>query len=386
LSGINFHGTTSNWDVEPQNTLPTGNQVHDCTFVSCANLNYQIETNLYEPGHIRPEGQSGMKIYNNVFYQKDQAEGYNADIITGYQNDGLKLYNNVFYKNDIEGEAWNFFYEMHYHRGGIEIYNNTFYGASTIDFSGTVKGKYDFGGKIYNNKFITDSIPPTNDRHQGYIDIETFTYVNDLYIYNNYFKNARTGIHINNAQISMNNIWVYNNIIEGVGNSDNGYSNGIVIESNWGDNTPTPIDNIYIYNNVITAAKNTYSGIYVSAGGDISNLNIKNNIIAGSFNYPIRINDRDLITEIDGLNINKNIFYNTLSPSISYSADLTYINRNDSNNLPNVNPLFVGGSPYNFHLQSSSSAIGAGINVNLDKDYAGNSWKNPPSIGAYEYY
>ncbi len=384
LSGVAFHGTTSSWDVAPQNILPTGNQVHDCFFKSCANL-HRTETNLWEAGHIRPEGQSGMRIYNNVFYQKDQAEGYNADIIAGYQNDGLKLYNNVFYKNDIEGDEWNFFYEMHYHRGGIEIYNNTFYGASTVDFSGTIKGKYDFGGKIYNNSFIANSIPPTNSRHQGYIDVETFTYVNDLYIYNNYFKNARTGIHINNAQISMNNIWVYNNIIEGVGNSNNSYSNGIVVESNWGDNTPTPIDNVYIYNNVITAAKNTHSGIYVSAGGDISNLNIKNNIIKGSFSYPIRITDRDLNTEINGLNINNNLFHGTSSSSISYSSDLTYNNRNDNGNLVNIDPLFVGGSPYNFRLTSSSPARSKGVYVGLDRDYAGQSWNNPPSIGAYEY-
>jgi hypothetical protein len=326
-----------------------------------------------------------MKIYNNVFYQKDQAEGYNADIIAGYQNEGLKLYNNVFHKNDIEGEEWNFFYEMHYHRGGIEIYNNSFYGASTLDFSGTIRGKYDFGARIYNNSFIANSIPPTNGRHQGYIDVETFTYVNDLYIYNNYFKYARTGIHINNAQISMSNIWVYNNIIEGVGNSDNTYSSGIVVESNWGTNTPTPISNLYIYNNVITAAKNTYSGIYVSAGGEITNLNIRNNIIRGSFSSPIRINDRDLTTRINGLNINNNLFYGTSSSSISYSSDLIYINRDDNNNIPNSDPLFVGGSPYNFHLTSSSPARGKGIYVGLDRDYAGQTWNNPPSIGAYEY-
>ena len=384
LSGVVFHGTTSSWNVEPQNIIPTGNQVHDCFFKSCANW-HRTETSLWDPGHIRLEGQSGMKIYNNVFHQKDQAEGYNADIIVGYQNDGLKLYNNEFHKNDIEGDEWNFFYEMHYHRGGIEIYNNRFYGASTVDFSGTVKGNYDFGGKIYNNSFIANSIPPTNSRHQGYIDIETFTYVNDLYIYNNYFKNARIGIHINNAQISMNNIWVYNNIIEGVGNSDNSYSYGIVVESNWADNTPTPADNIYIYNNVVTAAKNTYAGVLISAGGDISNLNIRNNIIKGGFSYPIRINDRKLTTRINGLNINNNMFHGTSSSSIYYSSGLTYSNRNDNGNLANVDPLFVGGSPYNFRLSSSSPARGKGIYVGLDRDYAGQSWNNPPSIGAYEY-
>jgi hypothetical protein len=170
-----------------------------------------------------------------------------------------------------------------------------------------------------------------------------------------------------------------------VGNSDNSYSYGIVVESNWADNTPTPADNIYIYNNVVTAAKNTYAGVLISAGGDISNLNIRNNIIKGGFSYPIRINDRKLTTRINGLNINNNMFHGTSSSSIYYSSGLTYSNRNDNGNLANVDPLFVGGSPYNFRLSSSSPARGKGIYVGLDRDYAGQSWNNPPSIGAYEY-
>jgi hypothetical protein len=56
-----------------------------------------------------------------------------------------------------------------------------------------------------------------------------------------------------------------------------------------------------------------------------------------------------------------------------------------SGNL-DVNPLFVDPKNGDFRLKAGSPAIGAGINVGLTHDYAGRPYKNPPSIGPYEYY
>ena len=50
-----------------------------------------------------------------------------------------------------------------------------------------------------------------------------------------------------------------------------------------------------------------------------------------------------------------------------------------------TDPLFTNLSTYDFTLTSSSPAIGAGTNLSLPLDYAGNSWNATPSIGAYEY-
>jgi hypothetical protein len=50
-----------------------------------------------------------------------------------------------------------------------------------------------------------------------------------------------------------------------------------------------------------------------------------------------------------------------------------------------TDPLFVSAS--DFHLQSTSLCINAGVDVGLTQDYEGRPvpWVGLPSIGAYEY-
>jgi len=55
----------------------------------------------------------------------------------------------------------------------------------------------------------------------------------------------------------------------------------------------------------------------------------------------------------------------------------------DTHSPPPSDPLFVSSSDY--HLRTGSQAIHTGVNMGLKTDYDGNSFKDPPSIGAYEY-
>jgi uncharacterized repeat protein (TIGR02059 family) len=66
-----------------------------------------------------------------------------------------------------------------------------------------------------------------------------------------------------------------------------------------------------------------------------------------------------------------NCFYNATS-NMGYGTD--YITSN---------PLFVSAAAKDFHLQSSSPAIGAGIDVGLSADFDGNAYGNPPNMGCY---
>jgi hypothetical protein len=374
--GVEFNGSASSWNTEPSNTRPINNEVGSCIFYN------NSERDGVEAGHVRIEGQDYFLLHDNSFDQTSRTIGDNGNIIAGYQNTRLKIYDNVFTKNDTDGDSWNFFVEMHYTKGEFELFRNVFNGAACYDLSGVEKGSYEYGARIYENIFQTDGLPhnDTEGYFQPYLDLESFYVSSDIYVYRNYFKHSRTAIFYDNMTSASGNFWVYSNIFENTGNADNSYSNAIQIGSRLGDYTPTALSNIYIYNNVIDAGKTTYSGINVRVIGDITNLNIRNNIFNDGFSYAIRFTT-DRTPTITGLNINNNIYYGT-GGTVSYSPSITYTSRDDSDNLPGTNPLFVSSS--DFHLQSGSPAIGAGTYVGLSRDYDNRLWNNPPSIGAYE--
>ena len=383
-SGVYFNGTVSNWDVTPTNTIPTGNEIYNCTFTDCTQ-----RTGNPTGGQVRPEGQNGMLIHDNTFDQR-YTLGENGDTFAGFQNEGLQIYNNIFYRNSYENGAYNWYAELHYNRGGFQLYNNTFNGFAAFDFSCSVVGTWDFGGRIYDNSFIAPEPAYADDHRLGFVELETYDYENDIYVYRNYFKNAVIGVHLNNIGVSANYIWIYDNIFEDIGNTRDNYSYGIKVESNWGSTppTPTPIDNLYIYNNVIDAGTSAYVGIHTYVMGTVTNQNIRNNIITGNFDYPILFDADQNGRSINTLNINNNIFYACDYNSIYYTTEITYTGRNDADNLV-ADPLFVGGSPYNFHLSGTGSpAYHAGMYVSLptgNTDYDQVAWNNPPSRGAYEY-
>jgi uncharacterized repeat protein (TIGR02059 family) len=89
-----------------------------------------------------------------------------------------------------------------------------------------------------------------------------------------------------------------------------------------------------------------------------------------------------------------NLFYNTdesqtliswhsIGYALSQWAPYKTVSRQDANSPIPSDPSFVSSSDY--HLKAGSHAIGTGVNMGLKTDYDGNAFKNPPSIGAYEY-
>jgi len=391
-SGMRFYGSNSSYNVTPTNTLPQGNEVYDCTFNNCSQ---RVGSNT--GGHIRSDCQRGLSIHHNTFTQNSRPVGYNGNTFSGYQNFGLQVHDNVFTKPDNNytesldnGYTWNFFMEFHFSHGGIDIYNNEFIGVACVDFAGTEKGEYDYGGRVYDNIFRSASggFAPYNPHNEPYLDLESFSYVNYVDVFRNKFSYGRIAIALNNITTSSTNVNIYDNIIENTGNSDNSWDNAIYISSHWAEVDPITITNVNIYHNVITAGKTTLSGINVNAVGTITNINIRNNIIYGAFSRPIRFTAPSAVT-VNTVNINNNIFYGNSNTTIYYDTDINYVNRNDSGNLAGsaYNPLFVGGNPFSYALSGTASpAYHAGYSVGIATDYYSNLFASPnPSIGAIEY-
>ena len=67
-----------------------------------------------------------------------------------------------------------------------------------------------------------------------------------------------------------------------------------------------------------------------------------------------------------------------------YFTGCTVTNATIQNNITD-DPLFVGGSPYSYKLQSTSPAIDAGLEVGLSYDYDGKPIYLLPDMGAYEF-
>ena len=120
------------------------------------------------------------------------------------------------------------------------------------------------------------------------------------------------------------------------------------------------------------------AGITLPGDGTTSNISIRNNIINGTVGAPISTFTGGSVNVIS---VENNCFYANGNSNNPNYGGLTSSSLTTANNIK-VNPLF--SSAGDFHLQSTSPCIGAGINVGLKTDYSGNLLKSPPSIGAYE--
>jgi len=375
--GVIYNGTTQSWTADPTNTS-TGNRIHNCILDNIAGVTGPA---VGTGGGVRIMGQSGFEFDHNQSIQDSRVSGENADNIKGYANKGMKVHDNYFKRRDVEA-WWNFYSEFHYSWGGFEVYDNTFVGGGTWDASGNVKGSYDFGLKIYRNSFTTTTgaAVARGDHRQPSIDIESFTYSNDIYIFNNIFTCVDVPILIENSLLGINNIHVYYNLMIEIENLTDAYSSPIIIYNTIAGSV---INDLYIYNNVMTGGSSAYAGVSVTVGEDINNLVVRNNIFQGpDMNYPARINAPTPTGYVDYFTFTNNISYGCGSNTPSISASVTVTNDNITDNITD-DPLFVGGG--NYHLQSGSPAIGAGVDVGLTEDYDGQAVNDPPEIGAYEY-
>jgi uncharacterized repeat protein (TIGR02059 family) len=259
----------------------------------------------------------------------------------------LYLYNQVIHPHDVIIDG-NTLYDG-YHTSGIDINTNA---------AGSWKNIIIRNNIFYQNTNSIDAVENPTVENIFIAEQGTLTgSVSDVYIYNNIFKNP------------------------------NYYS--ILLEH---------ASSIYIYNNTFygdNPAATTLNGGFIGMSG-AGSYTIKNNIFYNNISHSTNANFRCLaVASTTGTAISDyNLFYKTdesqtlvswHSTGYASSQWATYkkVSGQDAHSPTPDDPFFVSSSDY--HLRAGSPAIGTGVNIGLKTDYDGNAFKNPPSIGAYEY-
>ena len=218
------------------------------------------------------------------------------------------------------------------------------------------------------------------DNYHSEIDIRVqdggYTIDNPIVRYNTVYATiggTPIGMYIANGPGgSPTNIQVYYNVVYNIyrGIGIEGTCNGIV----YNNTVYNSADYDYYINNGTTA------------------LTLKNNVAkntGGATNRNLRLVDTTNKTiDYNDWNVTSGIFA-AVSTSTTYSSWAAYqaaLAPIDAHSI-NTDPLFVSTATPDFHLQSSSLAINAGIDVGLTSDFDGNTVPAgaAPDMGAYEY-
>lgn len=194
--------------------------------------------------------------------------------------------------------------------------------------------------------------------------------------------------------------YVTNNIFNGANQHEEvggySYKNKVV---NLGDGSHNDMTGMnYFLNNTIY---HWLEGVLINYNA--GKWTVKNNIVTGPtgmhMNYPDASDD-----PTDKIIIDYNCYYPDgadrfhTSTGIGTGSDMNFANWQYYSDLNCGtwdahgfigDPLFVDSTPneaVGVKLQSGSPAAKAGTDVDLATDFAGNPWKNPPSMGAYQYF
>jgi hypothetical protein len=356
--------------------LQSGNSVFNNFIINCAGVTND------QHACLSINDNTGMHVFNNTITQTWRPNGRNGTCVESWKGlKDLKLYDNTITSLPYTEGNWSFAFEFWLTEGGIEIYNNKISGC--IDFGKDVyKGIYKYGLDFHHNVVGYDKLQNT------YTDgIQLEQTIESVIIRNNLFKNLERPIYFcqyNYSDDYVKDIYIYDNLIIGVGRNGAKVGNGIYFES--GPIPPRFESNINIWNNTIIGNR-TYqpqNGIFLPTSHKVTTISIRNNIIVGFNNAPIIASAQASKGSIDKLSIENNLFYhngNRNNPKFYRikPGNVTYTKNNKS-----VNPLFV--SETDFHLKSGSPAISAGINAGIQVDHDDKPFASPPSIGAYEYF
>lgn len=358
-------------------TYATGNTLYNNRILNCAEY-----AGGYARGCVCIGSQNGMLIYNNIITQDQRAIGLNGEPIKYWNGGflkGVQIYNNTLRKKRLYASSgvsdWDFCIEM-FMSNGLNVHDNTFINGC-IDLAGVFKDTYTYGAWIHDNTFTCDS---PNAYRQSAIIVEVL--IQDVIIERNTIDNISNGIYLTPrvfdagvpiAGGNTKNVIIRNNLMTTVV----GESGGSFVD--FGGGGTNSFDGLYFLNNtcMYKSGQEAFLGISLpqSSSGVIKNIHIKNNIISGS-SYSAIYQYAGSTINPDSLEISGNSFYlatnvDTMFLGSGHGTHFVY----SSNS--HANPTYVGGG--NYHLQSGSPLIDAGVNVGLS--YFGSA----PDIGYWEY-
>ncbi|MCU0473449.1 MAG: T9SS type A sorting domain-containing protein [Bacteroidales bacterium] len=369
---VDFHYYAVAWDgdggdeINPPTNYVTGSEFYNNSITNCAAYT------SYAYGALYIGGQDGMLIHDNNISQKGRPSGKNGWPIKIWGNGGwargLKIYNNTLFQDDYTN--WDFCIEgLHFY--GLEIYNNTITGA--IDLNYCSKGTYAFGAYIHHN-ILGHEMPIEKSGTAITLEFNQ----SDVIISNNRIRNVGVGIYYTpRTGNTVTNQIVSYNIFEDIGGNDNFYWGAIRL---WADTEDFILGSYEVYNNVFYS--NPTQPVYygVAIGGFTNGLTIKiiNNIF---LNFNARWLLLKSASNLNDLYVQNNMFHN------NGNNNVLALTGNPSNfiNSGNIidNPDFYSES--NYHLQASSPAVDAGLQIpTLTKDFDGTAVSNPPNIGCFE--
>ena len=249
----------------------------------------------------------------------------------------------------------------------IIIEGNTLYNGfhtTGVDISGFGSGT--INNVVIRNNLIYDDVTEVLDQTESFKSAGIFAErdgvgsISNIYIHNNIIKNTTfNGILLLNIPESF----IYNNVFYGVNPNLKEEFNALV--QIGGDSDCTIKNNIF-YNDVVSTTNSAFSCLHINSSGTItSDYNL--------FFQP----DLNSVSCIRWAGATKAVY--SMAEWTQYKADT----RQDNHSPIPANPLFV--STFDFHLREGSPAVGAGVYLGLATDFDGNTFFNPPSIGAFEY-
>ncbi len=295
------------------------------------------------------------------------AETYSSGIIVGGAGPGnressnIKILNNELYHTSGYASDTQESISIQYGVNGFEVAGNYLHdvgpgGVNGMEGIDAKNGAQN--GIIHHNHLIR--IPSV----AIYVDAFGF-YANNIDVYDNLVEGGSSGISVSaEGGGTSDTVRIYNNIIKNTGIA------GTLLPAYDGSSGGT-IKNITIINNTYYGNTGSDGGIWIGAWSPtyIQNLIIRNNIF--SQNNPTQIKETNTGRH-SGITIDYNLFNGSGGALGS--------------NIVTGDPLFINASNGDFHLQSSSPAIGKGTSTNSPPlDYDRKARPSPPSIGAFEY-